>query len=124
MTDMVSPATLTWGEGRRGIHTTAQADARLRKRYAAELRFKLFGLAAVSVAILALVVLLGSILHGGITAFVFGGVLIGISFFLLNNVFGYIGNLGNWLPWLTAAAPGLIYSVLSLGAFGWLVLRR
>ena len=61
---------------------------------------------------------------GGITAFVFGGVLIGISFFLLNNVFGYIGNLGNWLPWLTAAAPGLIYSVLSLGAFGWLVLRR
>ena len=69
MTDMVSPATLTWGEGRRGIHTTAQADARLRKRYAAELRFKLFGLAAVSVAILALVVLLGSILHGGGTPF-------------------------------------------------------
>ncbi len=61
---------------------------------------------------------------GGITSFVFGGVLIGISFFLLNNVFGYIGNLQNWRPWLTAAAPGLIYSVLSLVAFGWLVLRR
>ena len=61
---------------------------------------------------------------GGITGYVFGGVLIGISFFLLNNVFGYIGNLGNWLPWLTAAAPGLIYSLMSLGAFGWLVLRR
>ncbi|AEG93032.1 LPS export ABC transporter permease LptG [Ramlibacter tataouinensis] len=61
---------------------------------------------------------------GGITGFVFVGVLIGISFFLLNNVFGYIGNLRNWLPWLTAAAPGLIYSVVSLGAFGWLVLRR
>ncbi len=61
---------------------------------------------------------------GGITGYVFGGVLIGISFFLLNNVFGHIGNLRNWWPWLTAAAPGLIYSVLSLGAFGWLVLRR
>jgi lipopolysaccharide export system permease protein len=61
---------------------------------------------------------------GGITSYVFGGVLIGISFFLLNNVFGYIGNLRNWWPWLTAAAPGLIYSMLSLGAFGWLVLRR
>ena len=47
---------------------------------------------------------------GGITSYVFGGVLIGISFFLLNNVFGYIGNLQNWWPWLTAAAPGLIYS--------------
>jgi hypothetical protein len=61
---------------------------------------------------------------GGITSYVFGGVLVGISFFLLNNVFGYIGNLQNWLPWLTAAAPGLIYSMFSLGAFGWLVLKR
>jgi lipopolysaccharide export system permease protein len=60
----------------------------------------------------------------GIAGYVFGGVMAGISFFLLNNVFGYIGNLQNWLPWLTAAAPGLIYSMISLGAFGWLVLRR
>ena len=29
----------------------------------------------------------------GITSYVFGGVMIGISFFLLNNVFGYLGNL-------------------------------
>ena len=61
---------------------------------------------------------------GGIAGYVFGGVMAGISFFLLNNVFGYAGNLQNWSPMLTAAAPGLIYSVLSLGAFGWLVLRR
>lgn len=61
---------------------------------------------------------------GGITAAVFGGVLAGISFFLLNNVFGFVGDLRDWLPWLAAALPGLIYSVLSLTAFGWLVLRR
>ena len=61
---------------------------------------------------------------GGIAGYVFGGVMAGISFFLLNNVFGYAGNLQNWSPMLTAAAPGLIYSVLSLAAFGWLVLRR
>ncbi|WP_440112363.1 LPS export ABC transporter permease LptG [Acidovorax sp. BL-A-41-H1] len=61
---------------------------------------------------------------GGIAGYVFGGVMAGISFFLLNNVFGYAGNLQQWSPWLTAAAPGLIYSVLSLAAFGWLVLRR
>ena len=60
----------------------------------------------------------------GIAGYVFGGVMAGISFFLLNNVFGYIGNLQNWAPWLTAAAPGMIYSMISLGAFGWLVLRR
>lgn len=61
---------------------------------------------------------------GGIAAYVFGGVMAGISFFLLNNVFGYIGTLQTWSPWLTAAAPGLLYSLLSLTAFTWLVLRR
>ena len=60
----------------------------------------------------------------GITGYVFGGVMIGISFFLLNNVFGYIGNLNHWEPWLAAASPALIYTLISLGAFGWLVLRR
>ena len=60
----------------------------------------------------------------GITTYVFGGVMVGISFFLLNNVFGFVGNLRNWEPWLAAAAPGIIYSLLSLGAFGWLVLRQ
>ncbi len=61
---------------------------------------------------------------GSITGYVFGGVMVGISFFLLNNVFGYIGRLNDWLPWAAAAAPSLIYSVVSLTAFGWLVLRR
>jgi len=61
---------------------------------------------------------------GGIAAYVFAGVMIGISFFLLNNVFGYVGNLQNWEPWLAAAAPGMLYMALSLSAFGWLVLRR
>jgi lipopolysaccharide export system permease protein len=61
---------------------------------------------------------------GNITSHVFGGVLAGISFFLLNNVFGYVGNINQWSPWLAAAAPGLLYSVISLTAFGWLVLRH
>lgn len=60
----------------------------------------------------------------GISAYVFGGVLAGISFFLLNNLFGYVGNLNNWSPWLSAAIPGMLYSLLSLTAFAWLVLRR
>ncbi len=61
---------------------------------------------------------------GGIAAYVFAGVLIGISFFLLNNLFGYVGILQNWQPWLAAATPGLLYMAISLAAFGWLVLRR
>ena len=61
---------------------------------------------------------------GGIASYVFGGVMAGISFVLLNNVLGDLGALRGWQPWLTAALPGLIYSMASLGAFTWLVIRR
>jgi lipopolysaccharide export system permease protein len=39
-------------------------------------------------------------------------------------MFGHIGNLNQWTPWLAAALPGMIYSLMSLGAFAWLVLRQ
>jgi lipopolysaccharide export system permease protein len=61
---------------------------------------------------------------GQIAGHVFGGVLAGISFSLLNNLFGFVGNLQNWQPWLTAAAPALIYSAISLLGFWWMVLRQ
>ena len=61
---------------------------------------------------------------GNITSYVFFGVMIGISFFLLNNVFGYIGNIQQWAPWFAAAAPGMLYTLFSLTAFGWLVIRQ
>ncbi len=61
---------------------------------------------------------------GGIATYVFGGVMAGISFVLLNNVLGDLGALRGWQPWFTAALPGLIYSMISLGAFSWLVIRR
>lgn len=61
---------------------------------------------------------------GGIMAYVFGGIMVGISYLLLNNVLGYMGNLHGWQPLLTAAIPGMVYSLLSLGAFGWLVVKR
>lgn len=62
--------------------------------------------------------------QSGIAGYVFGGVVIGISFFLLNNVFGYIGNISQWPPMLAAAAPSVIYLGLSLGAFSWVVFKR
>jgi lipopolysaccharide export system permease protein len=61
---------------------------------------------------------------GQIAGHVFVGVLAGISFSLLNNVFRFVGDLQNWEPWLTSAAPSLIYSAISLAAFWWMVLRR
>lgn len=62
--------------------------------------------------------------NGGVSLKIFGGVLLGISFVLLNNVAGHLGLLRNWTPWITAAVPSALYLVMSLGAFAWLVRYR
>jgi lipopolysaccharide export system permease protein len=61
---------------------------------------------------------------GGISLKVFGGIMLGISFVLLNNVAGHLGLLRNWTPWIVAAVPSVLYLWLSLAAFGWLVRYR
>ncbi len=61
---------------------------------------------------------------GGLSIKVFAGIMLGVSFVLLNNVFRHLGLLGNWTPWIVAAAPGALYLGLSLAAFSWLVRYR
>lgn len=61
---------------------------------------------------------------GGISFKVFGGILLGISFVLLNNVAGHLGVLRDWTPWVVAAAPSALYLMLSMAAFSWLVRYR
>ena len=58
---------------------------------------------------------------GGVSLKVFVGIMLGLSFVLLNNVFRHLGTLGNWQPWIVAATPGAAYLLISLVAFGWLV---
>ncbi len=102
-----------------------EANGQAAQRYQIEFWKKVFY--PLSCLVMVMLALPFAYLHfrsGGIAAYVFAGVLIGISFFLLNNVFGYIGNLQNWQPWLAAATPGLLYMAISLAAFGWLVLRH
>ncbi len=102
-----------------------EANGQTSQRYEIEFWRKVFyPLSCMVMVVLALPFAYLHFRSGGITSYVFGGVLIGISFFMLNNVFGYIGNLQNWQPWLAAGAPGLIYTLLSLTAFTFLVLRR
>ncbi len=61
---------------------------------------------------------------GSISLKVFGGIMLGISFVLLNNLAGHVGLLRGWTPWLVAAMPSGIYLLLSLAAFAWLVRYR
>jgi lipopolysaccharide export system permease protein len=61
---------------------------------------------------------------GGVSLKVFGGIMLGISFVLLNNVAGHLGMLRDWTPWMVASAPSALYLLLSLAAFSWLVRYR
>jgi lipopolysaccharide export system permease protein len=102
-----------------------QANGQTSQRYEIEFWRKVFyPLSCLVMVVLALPFAYLHFRSGAISGYVFAGVMIGISFFLLNNVFGYIGNLNDWKPWLTAALPGIIYSLASLSAFTWLVLRQ
>jgi lipopolysaccharide export system permease protein len=61
---------------------------------------------------------------GGVSLKVFGGVMLGISFVLLNNVVGHLGLLHDWTPWIAASVPSVVYLLLSMSAFTWLVRYR
>jgi lipopolysaccharide export system permease protein len=61
---------------------------------------------------------------GGVSLKVFGGVMLGISFVLLNSLSGHLGLLRDWSAWAAAAAPALLYAAVSLMAFGWAVRLR
>ena len=61
---------------------------------------------------------------GGISLKVFGGIMLGVSFVLLNNAAGHLGLLRQWTPWMVAAAPSVLYLLISMAAFAWLVKYR
>lgn len=84
----------------------------------------LYPLACVVMAALALPFAYLHARAGGVSLKVFGGVMLGISFILLNNLAGHVGVLRNWDPLWAAASPSLFYLGLSLAAFSWLVRHR
>lgn len=61
---------------------------------------------------------------GGVSLKVFGGIMLGIAFVLLNNLAGHIGLLRDWTPWAAAALPSLLFLLMSMAAFAWLVRYR
>jgi len=58
---------------------------------------------------------------GGMSLKIFGGIMLGISFVLINHISSHLGQLQNWQPWLAAAAPSLLYLLMSMSLFAWLV---
>ena len=60
---------------------------------------------------------------GGVSGKVFGGIMLGLTFHLLNRVFANLGVLHNWVPILSAALPTLLFFVSAVTFLWWLERR-
>jgi lipopolysaccharide export system permease protein len=56
---------------------------------------------------------------GGVSLKIFIGIMIGVSFMLVNTLFSHLGLLSTWPPFLTAVAPSLLFLLLALSALWW-----
>ncbi|MYM84870.1 LPS export ABC transporter permease LptG [Duganella sp. FT50W] len=56
---------------------------------------------------------------GGVSLKIFLGIMLGVSFLLVNTLFSHLGLLSTWPAMLTAIAPSLLFMVLAIGALWW-----
>jgi lipopolysaccharide export system permease protein len=56
---------------------------------------------------------------GGVSLKIFIGIMIGVSFILINTLFSHLGLLSTWPPFVTAIAPSMLFLLLALGALWW-----
>lgn len=56
---------------------------------------------------------------GGVSLKIFIGIMIGVSFLLVNSLFSHLGLLSTWPAFLTAIAPSLLFLALAVGALWW-----
>ena len=56
---------------------------------------------------------------GGVSLKIFIGIMIGVSFQLLNSLFSHLGLLNTWPPFATAILPSAFFLVLAIGALRW-----
>jgi lipopolysaccharide export system permease protein len=62
--------------------------------------------------------------RGGVGAKVFIGILVGVAFFMVNQLALNVGMLSRWPPWVTAIVPNLIALLIALGALSLMEYRH
>jgi len=62
--------------------------------------------------------------RGGVGAKVFMSILLGVGFFMANQLALNAGMLGRWPPWFTALMPNIAALALALLALGWIETRE
>lgn len=53
---------------------------------------------------------------GGVSLKIFTGIMIGVSFQLINSLFSHLGLLNTWPPLVTAVVPSLLFLLVAIGA--------
>jgi lipopolysaccharide export system permease protein len=56
---------------------------------------------------------------GGVSLKIFSGIMIGVSFQLLNSLFSHLGLLNTWPPFATAVLPSLLFLLAAIVALLW-----
>ena len=56
---------------------------------------------------------------GGVSLKIFTGIMIGVGFQLINNLFSHVGLLNEWPALLTAALPSCLFMLIALTALRW-----
>lgn len=56
---------------------------------------------------------------GGVSLKIFSGIMIGVSFVLINNLFSHLGLLNTWPAFITAIIPSTLFFASAIGALWW-----
>lgn len=56
---------------------------------------------------------------GGVSLKIFTGIMIGVAFQLLNNLFSHLGLINTWPALATAVLPSLLFLLMAIGALWW-----
>ncbi|GGI53385.1 LPS export ABC transporter permease LptG [Oxalicibacterium solurbis] len=56
---------------------------------------------------------------GGVSLKIFTGIMIGVSFQMINSLFSHLGLLNTWPPFATAIIPSLLFMLTAIAALMW-----
>ncbi len=79
----------------------------------------LYPVAVIVMMVLALPFAYMQVRSGGLSLKVFIGIMIGMGFHLVNNLFSHIGLLNTWPPLATAALPSILFLLAAIAALWW-----
>lgn len=102
------------------LHDNKQKTTRYEIAFWAKLTYPL---ATVVMLVLALPFASYQLRSGGVSAKIFAGIMVGLSFHLLNRLFAHLGLLNDWPPLASAIIPTLVFMSLALAMIWWVERR-